>query len=322
MKKYTVDEVLSRANEYGNVIFYEDDGEFLLPEGLKVGGSLYLSGTQIRELPEGLKVGGWLYLSGTQIRELPEGLKVGGWLDLSGTQIRELPEGLKVGGWLYLSGTQIRELPEGLKVGGGLDLSGTQIRELPEGLKVGGSLYLSGTQIRELPEGLKVGGWLDLSGTQIKKINRNLYRFHDPEYVENDYLYADGILTFVKEKIEKRGYVFYVGEIDGKNVVSDGENYAHCNNFSDGIEDLKFKAAKERGAESYKNISLDVPIPTDEAIQMYRVITGACREGTRSFCDNLTDIKETYTIREISKITEGAYGNGVFKRFFSIGEET
>jgi hypothetical protein len=85
----------------------------------------------------------------------PEGLKVGGSLDLRGTQITALPEGLEVGEWLDLSGTQITALPEGLKVGGSLDLRGTQITALPEGLKVGGSLDLRGTQITALPEGLK-----------------------------------------------------------------------------------------------------------------------------------------------------------------------
>jgi len=91
-----------------------------LPEGLSVGGSLYLRGTQISALPEGLSVGGYLNLYGTQISALPEGLSVGGSLDLYGTQISALPEGLSVGGYLYLRGTQISALPEGLSVGGSI----------------------------------------------------------------------------------------------------------------------------------------------------------------------------------------------------------
>ena len=87
---------------------------------LSIGGSLYLSGTQIKELPAGLKVGANLYLSGTQIKELPQGLKVGGHLDLRGTQIKELPQGLSINGSLDLRGTQIKELPQGLKVGGNI----------------------------------------------------------------------------------------------------------------------------------------------------------------------------------------------------------
>ena len=86
--------------------------------------------SEIIDLPGDLKVGGSLYLRGTQITSLPEGLSVGGYLDLRGTQITSLPEGLSVGGSLYLEGTQITSLPEGLSVGGSLYLEGTQITSL------------------------------------------------------------------------------------------------------------------------------------------------------------------------------------------------
>ena len=48
--------------------------------------------------------------------ELPEGLQVGGSLDLRGTQITALPEGLQVGGSLDLGGMQITALPEGFEI--------------------------------------------------------------------------------------------------------------------------------------------------------------------------------------------------------------
>ena len=49
-----------------------------------------------------------------------DGLSVGGSLDLEGTQITALPDGLSVGGYLDLRGTQITALPDGLSVGGGI----------------------------------------------------------------------------------------------------------------------------------------------------------------------------------------------------------
>ena len=52
------------------------------------GGDLDLENcTGITSLPEGLTVGGYLYLRGTGITSLPEGLTVGGYLDLRGTGI-------------------------------------------------------------------------------------------------------------------------------------------------------------------------------------------------------------------------------------------
>ena len=114
------------------------------------------------------KVGRSLNLSECTLTSLPEGLKVGWDLWLSGcTSLPCLPEGLEVGGNLHLGGcTGLTCLPEGLKVSGNLHLGGcTGLTCLPEGLKVGGYLCLEGcTSLTSLPEGLKVDGNLDLFG--------------------------------------------------------------------------------------------------------------------------------------------------------------
>ena len=56
---------------------------------------LDLRGTGVTELPEGLSVGGSLYLSGTGVTKLPEGLSVGGYLDLRGTGVTKIPDSCK-----------------------------------------------------------------------------------------------------------------------------------------------------------------------------------------------------------------------------------
>ena len=225
------------------------------------------------------------------------------------------------GGDLYLSGTQIQTLPEGLTVGGWLDLSGTQIQTLPEGLTVGGSLYLRNTQIQTLPEGLTVGGSLDLSGTQIQDKaaeRKKVKNLKDGDYVAGRYLYADGILTHVKKAKKVGKYTLYIGKIPGRNVVSDGAHYAHCDKPRDGIADLLFKTAKDRGAEQYKNLSLDTELTVQEAVTMYRIITGACRQGSENFINGLRELKETYTIRECIEMTKGQYGAHKFSEFFGM----
>lgn len=136
------------------------------------------------------------------------------------------------------------------------------------------------------------------------------------DYVPKRYLYADEILTHIKAKRTVKGYVFYKGKIPGKNVVSDGTNFAHCSTFREGVIDLKFKAAKDRGAEQYKNLTLDSELTAEEIITMYRVITGACRQGTESFVSSLGELKEKYTIREAIEITKGQYNAKSFERFF------
>lgn len=119
------------------------------------------------------------------------------------------------------------------------------------------------------------------------------------DYVPGRYLYADGILTHISKKKSYKGYDIYVGKIKGQNVVSDGTYYAHCDKVRDGIADLRFKRIKDRGAEQYSGLTLDSELTPDEAITMYRVITGACRQGTQAFVDSLGELKKLYSIEEI-----------------------
>ena len=232
-----------------------------------------------------------------QAKELME--KNNGNLDLIGTSITELPDNLTVGGWLELSGTKITKLPDNLTVGGGLDLSGTKITVLPDNLTV--------------------GGWLDLSNTKIT--NHTVKRLRHGEYVPGKYLYADGILTHVKKKKKAGDYTVFVGKIPGHNVVFDGKHYAHCRNFRDGVADLLFKSAIDRGADQYKGISLDDSFTVEELKTMYRIITGACQQGTQAFVDGLKERKERYTIREAIKLTKGQYNAEKFKEFFEGANE-
>ena len=185
----------------------------------------------------------------------------------------------------------------------------------------GGSLYLSGTQISSLPDNLTVGGYLYLSGTQISSSERKkVKRLHDGDYVPGRYLYADGILTHVKRKRTFGKYTFYQGKIRGRNVIFDGENYAHCKTFKDGAHDLIFKKAKDRGAEQYKSLTLDSEVAKDYAITMYRIITGACQAGTEQFLSTIKEFKDKYTVRELIEITRGQYGAFTFEDFFKRGE--
>lgn len=134
--------------------------------------------------------------------------------------------------------------------------------------------------------------------------------------MEGRYLYADGILTHIRKRKNCGAYTLYIGKIPGKNIVSNGVHYAHCDNLRDGISDLLFKAAKDRGAEQYKGLDLDAPRTVEEMKTMYRVITGACRQGTENFVNGLGGLKERYTIREVIQLTEGQYGAETFERFF------
>ena len=131
-----------------------------------------------------------------------------------------------------------------------------ELQTLPDNLTVGGGLDLRNTQIASLPDNLTVGGWLDLSGTQIDESERRKVKtIRNGDYVAGKYLFVDNILTQIKGKKTVGQYTVYVGKIKGQNVVSDGVNYAHCDKLREGIADLLFKAASDRGADQYKNLS-------------------------------------------------------------------
>lgn len=263
-----------------------------LPDNLTVGGSLDLSNTPITYLPDNLTVGRSLYLSRTKITALPDNLTVGGSLDLSNTQITALPDNLTVGGWLDLSGAKITALPDNLTVGGGLYLIETNVTALPENMTIGGKVHCD-FKPKRTPKKLQSG-----------------------DYIPGKYLYADGILTHVKTKKRVGKYDLYIGKIKGQNVVSDGTNCAHCRTLREGIADLNFKTAEDRGADQYKNLDLDQQRTIEELKTMYRVITGACQAGTEQFVSSIHGIKKNYSIREAIELTKGQYGAEAFDEFF------
>ena len=179
----------------------------------------------------------------------------------------------------------------------------------------GGSLYLRGTQITQLPEGLTVGGDLDLRGTQITNQN-DYYTLKDGDYIPRKLLKADGIVTLVKRRKKLGKYVYYIGRIKGNNVLSDGTLFAHCKTLREGIADIEFKKAKDRGAEQYKGLTRESVVKTEDAIAMYRIITGACKAGTERFLQSLGELKAEYTVQEIIELTKGQYGAETLKKFF------
>ena len=272
-----------------------------LPDNLTVNGDLDLRNTQIGSIPDNLTVSGDLDLSHTQIKSLPNNLVVRGFLDLAYTQIKSLPNNLIVRGDLYLNHTQIESLPNNLVVGGILDLGNTQIKSLPDSLRVGKFIHAFGTEIDD----------------PITRPENSKYYLKEGDYVPGKYLYADGILTLVKREKKYGKYTIYVGKIKGKNVIYDGVNYAHCDKISDGIEDLEYKSAKDRGVEQYKKYTLDSVVSLNEAKTMYRVITGSCRAGVNNFVDNMKEVKDKYTIQEIIDITKDAYRGYMFHNFFT-----
>ena len=65
-----------------------------------------------------------------------------------------------------------------------------------------------------------------------------------------------------------------------------------------------------------KDLDIDKPMSHEEAINVYRTITRACREGIRQWMSGKT-FPELITIREIINLTQSAHGGKKFKQFFN-----
>lgn len=186
------------------------------------------------------------------------------------------------------------------KQGKGLDLS--SVTSIPEGFNptVGGGLYLS--------SGSKyIGAKAEIPYIPARYLWRN-----------KEYIKVDGIFTKI---ISERGNVMRVQRIAHREVeylVTDGDGrWAHGATLKEAKESLIYKITS-RDTSKYKEWSLDTTITHAEAIEAYRVITGACAMGTRHFCETILGDKkkEKYTVAEVIELTKGQYGAESFKEFF------
>ncbi len=323
MKKYNLTEnQFYGRKEFGGNLYLGSLTS--IPEGFNptVGGWLDLS--SLTSIPEGFNptVGGSLYLG--SLTSIPEGFNptVGGNLDLS--SLTSIPEGFNptVGGWLDLG--SLTSIPEGFNptVGGSLHLS--SLTSIPEGFNptVGGNLDLS--SLTSIPEGFNptVGGNLDLrSGSQPskKKPSKNFEQQHrfsvelSLTWQNGKYRVFDGVFCEVIRKLKNAFKVKIRGKV--QYIVTDGENFSHGETIKQAKADLIYKISS-RDTSQYQGLTLDSIVTKAEAIQMYRVITGACEAGTKHFVSGLGETKAKYKIKELIKLTAGQYGSETFKNFF------
>ena len=273
-------------------MWLRDNGadETLLDENGVYNGPLYLGHNQLTSVtfPEGMTIGGSLYLGQNRLTSVtfPEGMTIGGSLDLRYNQLTSVT------------------FPEGMTIGGPLDLEHNQLTSVtfPEGMTIGGPLYLGQNRLTS-----------PVVPPQTKEAPSVLHwKWRDKHYIK-----ADGIFQQV---VSHRGKVYRVKDIGAKDVtylVTDGNGrWSHGKTLKEAREDLIYKIS-DRDTSKYEALTLDSVLSKAEAIQCYRVITGACAAGTRSFCETLGKMKSKYSIREIIELTKGQYGHESFAEFFN-----
>ena len=180
----------------------------------------------------------------------------------------------------------------------------------------------------------KIGNWITLA--EFKKENDTIIvDYIKTEFVDGDKIKGDVRYCLYNHRFQE---VVCFDEIDAivlakkKNVykvitfkdyftkkesfiVTDGENYSHGKTIKQAKADLIYKISN-RDTSQFNNLTLDSVLPKEDAIKMYRIITGACEFGTKQFVSSLKKTKKEYSVKEIIDITSGQFGNEKLKQFF------
>ena len=220
--------------------------------------------------------------------------------------------GERIGGDLDLSCVTTLEKGVTLNAGGDLYLDSLTTLEKGVTLNAGGHLYLRSVTTLEKGVTLNAGGDLYLGSVTTPWTKAPF----NPVWCGGKYIYADGILS---EVVSSRGNVYRVRRIARKEVsylVTNGNGaWSHGATLAEARADLLYKLS-DRDTSRYVGQDVKKKMTFDETVAMYRTITGACAEGCKMFVRNKgLSTRKKYSINDIAKLTNGAYGSDVFSRF-------
>jgi hypothetical protein len=311
------------------------DTKAAFPKLTTIGGYLYCYGSNTNAaFPKLTTIGGYLYCSGTDTKAaFPKLTTIGGNLDCSGTDTKAaFPKLTTIGGYLYCSCTDTKAaFPKLTTIGGYLYCSGTDTKAaFPKLTTIGGNLYCYGSNTKAaFPKLTTIGGYLDCSGTDTKAAFPKLTKQNTGNkkakktlffaLKKEGFLFLDGILSFWKGSRESNGLkihkVVIVGKVSVSYCLEIGEVFSHGETIKEAKESLIYKVG-DRDKSDYKDWTIDKKITKKQAIESYRVITGACESGVRNFVEQSGKTKQNYTVKDIVDITKGQYGNKEYMSFF------
>ena len=171
---------------------------------------------------------------------------------------------------------------------------------------VGGSLYIH--RNAKLDNLTTVGGYLSiysdanleakfLTGLKWKSVDRNLFIIELTKPKGDIIIYKGYNVIGVKDNVIQREDCY---------VAESGKFYAHGKSMKKAVEDLQFKLISEK----LKNEPINKDTVID--IKYYRLVTGACEFGVKSFIES-NGLKESYKACDLLPILESNHAYGVEK---------
>ncbi len=139
------------------------------------------------------------------------------------------------------------------------------------------------------------------------------YCLYNQEFKEVQII--DGIKTIVEKRKKNVIKGRFLDSYDECYVVEQDGIYSHGETIKQAKESLIYKISN-RDTSFYNDYTLDTEITKEEAIKMYRVITGACEQGTKHFCET-HKIPKKMTVRKAIELTQGQYNCEKLQEFFN-----
>ena len=269
----------------GDVV-YNDSCDYSQVKEIK--GYLYCWSARDVSLPKLTTIGGYLSCGSARDVSLPKLTTIGGYLDCWSAKV-SLPKLTTIGGYLYCWPAKDVSLPKLTTIGGALDCRPAKDVSLPK--------------LREKG----CGDTKALAKVQLAFRRKGFVLF-------------DGILASIVTTKERVYGKLHRLKITGQTQISfciEAEgSFSHGQTVKEAKESLLYKISN-RDKSAYSKWTRETTITKKQAIESYRVITGACKSGCRHFVEQhgMTNLK--YKVGEIIEMTEGQYGNEQYCEFFT-----
>ena len=196
----------------------------------------------------------------------------------------------------------------------------------------GNKAVISGIGFKTIAKG-KIGSWIILSEYQQDENDNLVVDFVKTEQIDGEKIKEDTYYTLYNHEFaevqiiddirtivlnHKKNVIkgLYLDSLNPCYVVEKDGVFSHGDTLKEAKESLIYKISN-RDKSMYEDYTLDSVVTFEDAVKMYRVITGACEAGTRNFVQGLAKRKKKYTVAEIITATQGQYGNETFKEFFN-----
>ena len=282
-------------------------------------GNLIIKKGDKRDFSQLEEITGSLYVCSDVEFKAPKLQTIGGSLDIYSDA--ELPKLQTIGGSLYVYSDA--ELPKLQTIGGSLYVCSDVEFKAPKLQTIGGYLDIYSDVEFKAPKLQTIGGYLDIYSDaefNVKNAKKIALKFNFECFLKLGFLFADGVLAKILEKKRNVYKIQIVGQAKVSFCIEIDGQFSHGDTIKQAKEDLKYKITN-RDKSKYENWTLDKKITLKQAIEMYRVVTGACETGTKHFVENVLTVKKKYyTVKEVIELTDGQYNNELLKEFFKNRE--